>query len=270
MSERHDHRLDVAGPVATITLERPAAYNAVTRKLLRSLLITLQDVAADPAVRAVVVTGAGKGFCAGQALDDPDTMRLDPDTARFDLQADLYNAVVDGFNPVIHLLLTMEKPIVAAVNGVAAGAGFGVALACDFRIVAQTAAFTTAFAKIGLVPDSGVSLLLPRIIGYARALELCMLSGKIDAAAAQALGLVTELVPFEDVVSRAQAFAAQLAAGPKALGLIKRELVRNALGDIVGALAYEAEVQSVAGDTSDAREGITAFGEKRKPVFAGR
>jgi len=263
MSDRHDHRLERDGAVATITFERPAAYNAVTRKLLNSLLLTLRDVGRDSAVRAVVLTGAGKGFCAGQALDDADT--IGPDGT-----ADLYRAVVDGFNPVITALLGLEKPVVAAVNGVAAGAGFGIALACDFRIVAETATFTTAFAKIGLVPDSGVSFLLPRMVGYARALELCMLAGKIDALGAQALGLVTELVPFDGVVARAQSFAAQLAAGPRALGLIKRELARNALGDIAGALTYEAEMQSIAGATADAREGISAFGEKRKPLFAGR
>jgi 2-(1,2-epoxy-1,2-dihydrophenyl)acetyl-CoA isomerase len=262
MTGRHEHRLDVAGAVATITLERPAAYNAVTHELLRSLFLTLDEVARNDVVRAVVVTGAGNGFCAGQALDDPNLMR---DGA----PADIYAAIVEGFNPVIHALLTMEKPVVAAVNGVAAGAGFGIALACDFRIVAQTATFATAFAKIGLVPDSGVSLLLPRMIGYARAMELCMLSGKVDAAAAQTLGLVTELVPFVDVVTRAQAFAAQLAAGPKALGLIKRELARNALGDIAAALIHEAEIQSLAAETSDAREGIRAFRAKRAPAFTG-
>jgi 2-(1,2-epoxy-1,2-dihydrophenyl)acetyl-CoA isomerase len=263
MTERHEHRLDIEAAVATITLERPAAYNAVTRKLLRSLRATLTEVAHDPAVRAVVITGAGKGFCAGQALDDADTISAGG-------QADLYNAVVEGFNPVIATLLAMEKPVVAAVNGVAAGAGFGIALACDFRIVAEGALFTTAFAKIGLVPDSGVSLLLPRIVGYARALEMCMLSGKVDAHQAHALGLVTELVPLANVVIRARSFAAQLAAGPKALGLIKRELARNALGDVAAALNYEAEVQSIAGETEDAREGIKAFGEKRPPQFAGR
>ncbi len=263
MSERIDHRLDVDGPVATITLDRPGAYNAVTRAMLRSLQATLRDVGGDPAVRALVITGAGKGFCAGQALDDADTIH--PGGA-----ADLYNAVVEGFNPVIAAIIMLEKPVIAAVNGVAAGAGFGIALACDLRVVAQTAVFTTAFAKIGLVPDSGVSLLLPRIVGYARALELCLLSGKIDAPAAQALGLVTELVPAADVVGRAQALAAQLAAGPRALGLIKRELVRNALGDIAAALAYEAEMQSIAGETADAHEGIAAFSAKRAPIFAGR
>jgi 2-(1,2-epoxy-1,2-dihydrophenyl)acetyl-CoA isomerase len=262
MSERHEHRLEAAGAVVTITLERPAAFNALTGQLLRSLSATLDDVARDPAVRAVVVTGSGTGFCAGQALDDPDLMRDG-------VPANIHAAVVEGYNPVIRALLTMEKPVVAAVNGVAAGAGFGIALACDFRIVAQTAAFTTAFAKIGLVPDSGVSVLLPRMIGYARAMELCMLSGKLDAAAAQTLGLVTELVSFSDVVTRAQAFAAGLAAGPKALGLVKRELARNALGDITAALNHEAEIQSIAGETSDAREGIRAFRAKRKPIFTG-
>jgi 2-(1,2-epoxy-1,2-dihydrophenyl)acetyl-CoA isomerase len=262
MSERHEHRLDIDGAVATITFERAAAYNAMTRKLLLALQETLRETARDPAVRALVITGAGKAFCAGQALDDAETISLNGRT-------DLYNAVVDGFNPVINALITMDKPVVAAVNGVAAGAGFGIALACDFRIVADTATFTTAFAKIGLVPDSGVSLLLPRIVGYARALELCMLSGKVDAPAAQALGLATELVPAADVVTRAQAFAGQLAAGPRALGLIKRELVRNALGDIAAALTYEAEMQCIAGETADAREGIAAFAQKRKPQFTG-
>ncbi len=263
MNDPHEHRLEIDGAVATITLERPAAYNAVTRRLLRSLLETLTRLERDPAVRAVVITGAGKGFCAGQALDDADTILADG-------TADLYTAIVDGFNPVVSSLLTMEKPVIAAVNGVAAGAGFGLALACDFRIAAETASFTTAFAKIGLVPDSGVSLLLPRMIGYAKALELCMLSTKIDAQTANALGLTTKVVPFNDVVPQAQALAAQLAAGPRALGLIKRELLRNALGDVAGALTYEAEMQSIAGETFDAREGVAAFGAKRAPVFAGR
>lgn len=263
MSELHEHRLDIVGAVATITLERPAAYNAVTRKLMHSLRETLRRIEGDPDIRALVLTGAGQGFCAGQALDDADTIA--PDGG-----GDLYQAVIDGFNPVIRLLLTLEKPVIAAVNGVAAGAGFGLALACDFRIVAQTATFTTAFAKIGLVPDSGVSFLLPRMVGYAKALELCMLSSKIDARTANALGLVTTLVPLDEVVGAAQALGAQLAAGPRALGLIKRQLGRNGLGTISDALTYEAELQSIAGATSDAREGIAAFRAKRAPSFTGR
>jgi 2-(1,2-epoxy-1,2-dihydrophenyl)acetyl-CoA isomerase len=263
MTGRHEHRLERQGAVATITLDRPAAYNALTRRLLQSLLGTLREAADDSGVRAVVLTGAGNGFCAGQALDDRETI----DAAG---RSDLHEAVTQGFNPVVATLLTMEKPVVAAVNGPAAGAGFGIALACDFRIVADTASFVTAFAKIGLVPDSGVSLLLPRIVGYARALELCMLSEKVSAHDAHAMGLATDVVPFGDVVPRAQALAARLAAGPRALGLIKRELARNALGDIAHALATEAELQGIAGETADAREGIRAFGEKRKPRFDGQ
>lgn len=262
MGVRHEHRLEISASVATITLERPAAYNALTRRLIAALLQTLEELERDPRVRAIVVTGAGNGFCAGQALDDSET--IDPAG-----NTDFHAALVNGFNPLVRALLTIEKPVVAAVNGVAAGAGFGIALACDFRIVAVTASFTTAFAKIGLVPDSAVSLLLPRIVGYAKALELCMLSDAIDARRADALGLATSVVPAADVPGAAQSLAIRLAAGPRAFGLIKRQFVRNALGDVTAALLYEAELQQIAGRTVDAREGIAAFAQKRKPVFGG-
>ena len=260
--QRHEHRLDIADRVATITLERPAAYNAVTGGLLHGLRATLDEIERDAAVGAVVITGEGRGFCAGQDLDDAATISADG-------PIDLYAAVVDGFNPVVTALLALEKPVIAAVNGAAAGAGFGLALACDFRIVAETAFFTTAFVKIGLVPDSGVSLLLPRMVGYAKAMELCMLSPKIDARAAHAMGLATEVVPAADVVARAHTLASELAAGPRSLGLIKRELLRNGIGEIARALTYEAEVQRLAGETADWHEGIAAFRAKRRPVFRG-
>lgn len=262
MTETFEHRVEIDGGVATITLDRPHAYNALTADLLDALVRTISTIARDASVRAVVLTGAGKGFCAGQALDDPKTLPADgpPDFAA--TVAKRYNAVIMG-------LLSIEKPVVAAVNGVAAGAGMGIACACDFRIVAETASFTTAFAKIGLVPDSGVSYLLPRMIGYAKAMELAMLSEKIDAARADALGLCTKVVQVERCVAEAQALAQTLARGPRSLGLIKRELLRNGLGEVRDALAYEADMQSIAGGTADFAEGLAAFRAKRAPEFRG-
>lgn len=257
-----DHTVARADGVATITLARPQAYNAVTAALLRSLLTTLKELARDPDVRALVLTGEGKAFCAGQALDDPQIF-----SAAGDFEA--ARAVREGYNPLILGLLGLEKPVVAAVNGVAAGAGFGIALACDFRIVAESASFTTAFVKIGVVPDSGVSYLLPRLIGYGKALELCLLSEKIDATRADALGLCTKVVPPGRVLPDAQALAQTLARGPRALGLAKRELVRNGLGEVAAALAYEAEMQAVAAASADAGEGIAAFRDKRAPSYRG-
>jgi 2-(1,2-epoxy-1,2-dihydrophenyl)acetyl-CoA isomerase len=255
-----EHTVAIDGNVATIAFARPQAYNALTAQLMQSLQATLKDLARDPAVRALVLTGEGKAFCAGQALDDPAVFPADGSFA-------VAQVVRDRYNPVILALLGLEKPVVAAINGVAAGAGLGIALACDFRVVAETASFTTAFVKIGVVPDSGVSYLLPRMVGYAKAAELCLLSEKIDAARADALGLCTKVVPAERVVAEAQALAATLAQGPRALGLIKRELLRNGLGEVAAALAYEAEMQAIAGASTDAAEGIAAFRAKRAPVY---
>jgi 2-(1,2-epoxy-1,2-dihydrophenyl)acetyl-CoA isomerase len=263
MSDPIDHRVERTGGVATIVFDRPAAYNAFTAAMLLSLQETMKTLAREREIRAIVLTGAGKAFCAGQALDDAQTM-----TER-DGRPDLLRAVTERFNPFVIAIATIEKPVIAAVNGVAAGAGMGIALAADFRFLAATASFTTAFAKIGLVPDSGVSFFLPRMVGYARALELTLLSEKIDAARANELGLVTKLCT-GDVVAEAQAFAAQLAQGPRSLGLIKRELVTNGLGDLHAALAYEAQLQAVAGETADFYEGVSAFREKRPPQFRGR
>lgn len=261
-AETTGHGVVRDGGVATVTFERAAAYNALDAATLESLLRTLASLSRDADVRALVLTGAGKAFCAGQALDDERTLPAGG-------APDLLGAVERRYNPLILALLSLEKPVVAAVNGVAAGAGFGIACACDFRVVASSASFSTAFVKIGLVPDSGTSFLLPRIVGYAKAVELCLLSAKIDAARADALGLCTSVVEPERCVPAAQELAAELARGPRAIGLIKRELLRNGLGDVRAALAYEAEMQSIAGQTADFAEGLAAFRAKRAPNFSG-
>jgi 2-(1,2-epoxy-1,2-dihydrophenyl)acetyl-CoA isomerase len=257
-----DHRVATADGVATVTFARPQAYNALTADLMDSLLLTLRELERDASVRALIFTGEGKAFCSGQALDDEKTLPKDgiPDVG---------STVEKRYSPLIGKLLSMEKPVIAAVNGVAAGAGMGIACACDFRIVAQTASFTTAFVKIGLVPDSGLSFTLPRIVGYAKALELFMLSEKIDAARADALGLCTKVVPADQVLDEARTLAATLAKGPRALGLIKRQLVRNGLGDVHAALAYEAHLQSIAAASEDFAEGLAAFAAKRAAEFRG-
>lgn len=257
-----EHLLRIDRGVATVTLDRPAAYNALTADLLESLLVTFRALAVEPEVRAVVFTGSGKGFCSGQALNDRRTL---PDE-----HADISVAVVERYNPLLELLITFEKPIVAAINGVAAGAGLGLALACDFRIVAEDAVFTTAFVKIGLACDAGTTLLLPRIVGYANALELCLTGDRFDAQRAKALGLATKVVPAGAALAEALTFARSFAQGPAALAFVKRELVRHGLGDVRAALAFEAQMQSLAGKTEDFRAGLAAFNAKRPPVFRGR
>jgi 2-(1,2-epoxy-1,2-dihydrophenyl)acetyl-CoA isomerase len=256
-----EHQVSIDAGVATVTLDRPAAYNALTADMLESLLVTFRALHRDPAVRALVFTGAGKGFCSGQALNDRRSL---PDE-----HADISIAVVERYNPLLETLITFEKPIVAGINGVVAGAGLGLALACDFRIVALDAVFTTAFANIGLACDAGTTLLLPRIVGYAQALELCLTGERFDAQRANALGLVTQLVPAGSARGEADGFAQRLAEGPASLAYIKRELVRNGLGDVRAALAFEAEMQSLAGKTADFREGLAAFSAKRPPKFRG-
>ncbi|MEO7039956.1 MAG: enoyl-CoA hydratase-related protein [Candidatus Elarobacter sp.] len=257
-----EHQVEVGGGVATITFDRPHAYNAFTMDLVQSLLATLKALERDPAVRAVVLTGAGKGFCAGQALDDPRMFGGDGPPA-------LVAAIERGYGPLITAILTSAMPFVAAVNGVAAGAGFGIACACDFRVVSETATFASAFVKIGLVPDSGLSFTLPRLVGYGKALEICLLSERIDAQRADALGLCTRLVAPDRVVAEAQALAGTFAHGPYSVGLIKRELLRNGAGDLRAALDYELQLQTIAGESADFAEGVAAFRAKRAAEFRG-
>lgn len=260
-----EHRVTTEDAVATIVLDRPAQYNALTATLLEALMRTLIELERDAAVHAIVLTGAGKGFCSGQSLDDP---ALDAGGGKLDI----LRAVESRYNPLLRKLLSIEKPVIAAINGPVAGAGLGLALACDLRLAAENASFSTAFVRIGLVPDSGLSLLLPRIVGYGRALELILLSEKIDARRAYEIGLVNRICAAGSVLSDAQALAGELARGPRALGLAKRELARNTFvsKSVDEALGFEAEMQAIAGETADFAEGLAAFREKRAARFAGR
>lgn len=251
--------------VLTLTLNRPDALNALTGELLAALGAALEEAARNDEVRCVVLTGAGRAFCAGQDLRD-----IYPGGAE-DARTFSFKRHLETYSPVLEGLATLDKPVVAGVNGAAAGAGFSLVLACDMRLASSKASFVTAFSKIGLVPDSGMSWTLPRLVGHAKALELMMLSPKLGADEALALGLVNRVVPEEVFAGELSELASALAQGPtKAYGLIKRALRKGAISSFEEALAYEASLQDIAGKSRDHEEGIAAFLEKRQPNFGGR
>jgi len=245
--------------VATITLNRPGAYNALTRALHRELFAAFREAERDAAVRAVVLTGAGKAFCSGQDLRE----------FSFDGSLDLAAELRKSYNPLILKMRGLGKPIVAAVNGPAAGAGMSLALACDIRLAAAGARFATAFARIGLIPDAGMTYFLPRIVGHARAVELCMTAGELDAEGALAAGLVSAVLPPEELPGAARGLAERLAAGPAlATGLMRRAFEQSLGSSLEQALEYEAMAQRAAGAHADFAEGVAAFFEKRPARFS--
>jgi 2-(1,2-epoxy-1,2-dihydrophenyl)acetyl-CoA isomerase len=255
-----DLRIQVADSVATVTLDRPDALNSLTVPLKEELLATFRRLGRDRDVRAIVLTGAGRAFCAGQDLRE----RLEPGAAP------LATELRVRYNPLILAMRTLEKPIVGAINGVAAGAGASLAFACDLRIAAEGASFLLAFGRIGLVPDSGATWFLPRLVGPAKAAELALMGESLSAADAERFGLVARVVPAESLLDEAQAFAARLAAGaPRAIALTKRALDRSWDATLEESLEYEAYLQGIAGATDDHREGVAAFVEKRPPRFSG-
>jgi 2-(1,2-epoxy-1,2-dihydrophenyl)acetyl-CoA isomerase len=255
-----DLRLEIDEAVATITLDRPEALNALTVALKRELLAAFEQVRDDAAVRAIVLTGAGRAFCAGQDLRE----RLEPDATP------LAEEIRLRYNPLIRTMVGLEKPIVGAINGVAAGAGASLAFACDIRIAAEGASFLLAFGRVGLVPDSGATWFLPRLIGGAKAAELALTGESLDAAAAERLGLVARVVPGETLLAEAQSIANRLAAGaPRALALTKRALLAGWDATLDQQLETEAILQGEAGATADHAEGVAAFVERRPPRFTG-
>ena len=251
-------RVDVDGPVATLTLDRPEALNALTVAIKVALRRELERIAADRNVRAVILTGAGRAFCAGQDLAE----RGQPDAAPLDEE------LRERYNPIIRALRSMGQPVIAAVNGVAAGAGASLAFACDLRIAAPEARFVLAFGRIGLVPDSGATWFLPRLVGAARAAEIALVGDPIPADEALRIGLVSRVVPADDLMTEARALADRLAAGaPLAIALTKGALDRSWSIDLDEALDGEAKLQGIAGASADHAEGLAAFREKRPPQF---
>jgi 2-(1,2-epoxy-1,2-dihydrophenyl)acetyl-CoA isomerase len=253
-------RVAAEGGVATITLDRPAALNALTIPMKQELLAAFEAVAADDAVRAVILTGAGRAFCAGQDLRE----RLEPDAVPLGEELRL------RYNPIVRAMRRLPKPIVGAINGVAAGAGASLALACDLRIASETASFVLAFGKLGLIPDSGATWLLPRLVGPAHAAELALLNDPLSAVDAHRVGLVTEVVAADALVDEALAIARRLAeSAPIGMALTKQALNAAYDRDFDAALEAEAELQDIAGATADHAEGLAAFTEKRAPRFRG-
>lgn len=255
-----DLRVEVADAIATIILDRPDALNALTVPLKEGLLAAFGQVAADSAVRAVVLTGAGRAFCAGQDLRE----RLEPGAVPLAQEIRL------RYNPLIRAMWNLDKPIVGAINGIAAGAGASLAFACDLRVAAEGASFLLAFGRVGLIPDSGATWLLPRLIGGSKAAELALLGKPLAADEAKQLGLVARVVPADQLQAEARAVAARLAAGaPRALALTREALRRSWTSSLEEQLELEADLQGAAGATADHAEGIAAFVEKRPPRFTG-
>jgi 2-(1,2-epoxy-1,2-dihydrophenyl)acetyl-CoA isomerase len=255
--------VDRADGVATLTLNRPESMNSLSTELKEALLAALADVGSDRTVRAVVLTGNGRGFCVGQDLAEHVQLLEADDPAPL-------STVEQHYNPITLALAELAKPVIAAVNGMAAGAGASFAFACDLRVVSEQAKFLLAFANVGLSLDSGASWTLPRLIGAGRAAELCLLARPITAQQAADYGLVTQLVPAEQVLPVAQELAATLAAGPTtAYAAIKRALHFSAGHSLRESLANEAVEQAIAGSTADHRAATFAFVKKEKPVFTG-
>ncbi|MDR2013700.1 MAG: 2-(1,2-epoxy-1,2-dihydrophenyl)acetyl-CoA isomerase PaaG [Rhodanobacter sp.] len=254
--------------VRTLTLARPQALNSFTSGMLQQLLDVLEQIAQDDSVRCVVLTGAGRAFCAGQDLSDP---LVAPDVTPGAPTKDLGVMIERYYTPLVKRLRSMPVPVVAAVNGVAAGAGANVALNCDIVIAAQGASFIQAFSKIGLVPDTGGTWLLPRLVGRAQALGLMLLGDKLPAAEAQRIGLIWKCVDDAALHDEAQALAQRLAAMPsKALAATRQAIDAAQLLPMESALAAEMALQRALGQAHDYLEGVAAFTAKRTPVFTDR
>jgi 2-(1,2-epoxy-1,2-dihydrophenyl)acetyl-CoA isomerase len=256
---------EVADGVATITLNRPDAMNSLNLELKNALRDAVTAVAGDQAVRAVILTGNGRAFSAGQDLKEhAEALQRVP-------LEQIWQTVAEHYTPVATALVTMPKPVIAAVNGIAAGAGASLAFACDLRLAADTAGFNVGFSAIGLSADTGSTWTLPRLVGRAKAVEILMMPATIPAPAALELGLVNQIVPAAELSAAAAELAARLAAGPTvAYGAIKRALAYSAAHPLEASLEFEGEMMALTGATEDHRNAVAAFVAKEPPTFRGR
>lgn len=256
--------VSVDAGVLSITLNRPEKLNAFNPDMHKLLREAFQRAANEAEVRVVLLTGAGRGFCAGQDLSERD---VSPGAAPIDLAVSLGS----NYNPLVRRMRELPKPIVCAVNGVAAGAGANLALACDLVLAARSASFIESFSRIGLIPDAGGTYFLPRLVGSARAMGLALLAEKLPAEDAERWGLIWKVFDDDKLASEAMAIARQLAAGPtKGYALLKKALHASSGNMLDAQLDLERDLQREAGFSDDYREGVSAFKEKRKPVFKGK
>lgn len=262
--EYHYIKVDVKDAVQVITLNRPEVLNSFHLPMAREVQDALAVAAADDAIRAVLLTGEGRGFCAGQDLAAVNVDGAEP-------EPDIGEIVRGQYNPIIRAIRRLEKPVVCAVNGVAAGAGANIAFACDLVFASTEAVFVQSFCRIGLIPDSGGTFLLPRLAGFARASGLALLGGKVGAAQAKEWGLIWEACEPAALMPRSMEVAASLATQPtRGFALTKQALNESLVNDLDAQLDLEADLQAEAGRTLDFAEGVTAFRAKRSPVFRGR
>jgi len=264
MSEMETIHIADDGGVRMIRLNRPDKLNALNESLLATLGKAVRNAEKEVSVRCLVITGAGRAFSSGQDLADV------ADRYTSDEPIELGGHLRARYNPMIAKLRTMEKPVIGAINGVAAGAGCSLALACDFRVAAESASFIQSFINVGLVPDSGSTFFLPRLIGAARAIEFACTGRKIKSDEALRIGLVSQVVPDGELEAATQELASRLATMPtRGIGLTKRLMNMSWNADLEKQLEFEAQCQATAGRTHDHREGVTAFLDKRKPEFRG-
>ena len=254
--------LEIKNGVASIKLNRPEVFNSFNREMALQLQDILDSCEKNDEVRAIVLTGNGKAFCAGQDLKEVTTPELNPGFKKI---------LEEHYNPIISRIRSIKKPIVGAINGVAAGAGANIALACDIVVAHEKVNFIQAFSLIGLVPDSGGTFFLPRLIGFQKALAIAMLGDKVSAEEAEKLGMIYKVLPLESFEDDVNQLALKLANMPtKALGMIKELFNKSMSNDLEAQLALESKLQIEAAQSEDYAEGVAAFMEKRKPEFKGR